>query len=208
MAVVPPLLRNDLFEQQNQISYPSYYLAYVWRPDLLGEIKSWCAENDSKTVHCFVAGYKDKMTKKCPSNLILHPVDDTLFLRMMAGCSGVATTAGFETCAEAFYLDKPLLMVPTHLEQKCNALDAVSMGGAAMSSSFNLAKLDSIESAETTSFRKWVYRAPEMFVREIEQTAMLGKNVQEPLRHSARSLTSMSSPGPAPSGSRIAIMRS
>jgi uncharacterized protein (TIGR00661 family) len=184
LTVVPPLLRRDLFELQSQISYPYYYLAYVWRPDLLREIKDWCRENRSRNVHCFVAGYDPKMKQNCPSNLNLHPIDDTLFLRMMAGCSGVATTAGFETCAEAIFLDKPLLMVPTHLEQKCNALDAVGVGGAQMAASFDLEKLDAISCAETNTFAQWAYRAPSMFVREIETAAEL-KQARKTIHHAS-----------------------
>ena len=50
---------------------------------------------------------------------------ETLFLEYMAGCKGYATTAGFESVCEAMYLQKPVLMVPTHIKQECNALDAM-----------------------------------------------------------------------------------
>lgn len=170
VTVVPPLLRKELFEQQSEISYPYYYLAYVWRPDWLEEIRDWCFDNESKNVYCFVAGYSPDMEEDCPSNLHLNPVDDVLFLQMMAGCSGVATTAGFETCAEAIFLDKTLLMVPTHLEQRCNALDASQLGGATMSSSFDLEKLDALSCADAKSFKSWAFRAPDIFVSEIERT--------------------------------------
>jgi len=169
LTVVPPLLRNELFQQQSHISHPNYYLAYIWRPDLLAEIREWCMDNNTQNVHCFVPSFSSEMTYDCPPNLFLHPVDDTLFLQMMAGCSGVATTAGFETCAEAIFLDKPLLMVPTHLEQKCNALDASQLGGATMSSTFDLEKLDSLSCADTETFKSWIFRAPDIFVTEIER---------------------------------------
>lgn len=173
LRVVPPLLRQGLFDLTSEITFPFYYLAYVWRPDLLGEVREWCKENPRKNVDCFVAGLTPNLAENIPANLRLHPLDDNLFLQLMAGCSGVATTAGFETCAEAYFLDKPLLMVPTHLEQRCNALDAVSMGGARMSTSFKLDQLDSIPCAETQAFKVWAYRAPETFVTEIEKTAGL-----------------------------------
>ena len=41
-----------------------------------------------------------------------HALDGELFLQMMAGCRGVACTAGFESVCEAAYFGKPLLMVP------------------------------------------------------------------------------------------------
>lgn len=42
----------------------------------------------------------------------------------MAGCKAYASTAGFESVCEAMYLGKPILMVPAHIEQDCNAYDA------------------------------------------------------------------------------------
>lgn len=46
----------------------------------------------------------------------------------MAGCRAYATTAGFESICEAMYLGKPVLMVPAHIEQDCNAHDAMRAG--------------------------------------------------------------------------------
>ena len=37
------------------------------------------------------------------------------------GCKAYASTAGFESVCEAMYLGKPILMVPAHIEQDCNA---------------------------------------------------------------------------------------
>lgn len=39
----------------------------------------------------------------------------------MQGCSGYVTTAGFESVCEAMYLGKPVMMIPTHVEQEINA---------------------------------------------------------------------------------------
>lgn len=45
-------------------------------------------------------------------NLFFHKLSDTKFLQYMAGCNGLISSAGFESICEAFYLDKPVLMVP------------------------------------------------------------------------------------------------
>lgn len=58
----------------------------------------------------------------------------------MAGCKAYASTAGFESVCEAMYLGKPILMVPAHIEQDCNAYDAKS-GAGIISSDFNLQQL-------------------------------------------------------------------
>ena len=65
---------------------------------------------------------------KVDSRLSFHQLNDTLFVRYMAGARAYATTAGFESVCEAMYLGKPVLMVPTHIEQACNAFDAVHAG--------------------------------------------------------------------------------
>ncbi len=62
------------------------------------------------------------------------------FLGLMAGCRAVATTAGFESVAEAAWFGKPLLVVPVegHYEQLLNAVDAVRHGFAIGDGSFDL----------------------------------------------------------------------
>ena len=50
------------------------------------------------------------------------------FLNQMAACKAYASTAGFESICEAMYLGKPILRVPAHIEQDCNAFDAVNSG--------------------------------------------------------------------------------
>lgn len=59
----------------------------------------------------------------------------------MAGCKAYASTAGFESVCEAMYLGKPILMVPAHIEQDCNAYDAEKSGAGIISSDFNLQQL-------------------------------------------------------------------
>lgn len=51
----------------------------------------------------------------------------------MAGCKAYASTAGFESICEAMYLGKPVLMVPAHIEQDCNAYDAMKAGAGIIS---------------------------------------------------------------------------
>lgn len=61
-------------------------------------------------------------------HLSFHQIDDVKFLNRMAGCRAYASTAGFESICEAMYLGKPVLMVPAHIEQDCNAYDAYRSG--------------------------------------------------------------------------------
>lgn len=67
--------------------------------------------------------------------LSFHQIDDVKFLNAMAGCRAYASTAGFESICEAMYLGKPVLMVPAHIEQDCNAYDAMKAGAGIISDS-------------------------------------------------------------------------
>lgn len=171
LRVVPPILREELFSLKASETQPPFLLVYLWRPELLDEIREWCEDDNNFEVHCFLDHPEKKEEDRVLDNLVLHHLNDRLFLKMMSRCSGVATTAGFETTAEAMWLEKPLLMVPTHIEQQCNALDASLIGGAYSSSMFDLGRLQDVTPRDQTSFREWVDQAESIIVREIETVA-------------------------------------
>lgn len=58
------------------------------------------------------------------------PVNNDLFLQSLASCHGLVTAAGFESPAEALFLQKKLLVVPmrNQYEQLCNAAALKQMG--------------------------------------------------------------------------------
>ena len=89
----------------------------------------------------------------------------------MAGAKAYATTAGFESVCEAMYLNKPVLMVPTHIEQACNAHDAVISGAGAVSDRFDLDVLLSLSErhTENQTFRHWVKQADWLILREFRE---------------------------------------
>lgn len=63
-------------------------------------------------------------------NVFIRPIHDNLFLRSMATSKGVLCGAGFETPAEALFLQKKLLVIPMkgQYEQQCNAAALKDMG--------------------------------------------------------------------------------
>lgn len=73
-----------------------------------------------------------KHTKKSytVNNVNIQPVNNTLFLKSFETCSGVICGAGFETPAEALFLNKKLLVVPmkNQYEQQCNAAALKDLG--------------------------------------------------------------------------------
>jgi len=87
----------------------------------------------------------------------------------MAGCKGYATTAGFESVCEAMYLQKSVLMVPTHIEQECNAHDAMRSDAGVSANFFNLFTLLEFIPIynKTLEFKFWIYTAESVFMYEL-----------------------------------------
>lgn len=67
--------------------------------------------------------YRDK-------NISIDPIDSYRFVRSLASCEGILCGAGFETPAEALYLNKKLMVIPMkhQYEQHCNAEALKRMG--------------------------------------------------------------------------------
>ena len=107
---------------------------------------------------------------KVDDTLSFYLIDDKEFLHQMAGCRAYASTAGFESVCEAMYLGKPILMVPSHIEQEINAFDAVRSGAGVSCDRFDLSRL--LDFAEIfkadDSFRSWAASASDVIVRELE----------------------------------------
>ncbi|HMB42171.1 MAG TPA: glycosyltransferase family protein [Balneolaceae bacterium] len=64
------------------------------------------------------------------TNILVNPVNNAGFLNSLETCRGVLTSGGFETCAEAMYLRKKLMVLPiqNQYEQLCNAAALQQMG--------------------------------------------------------------------------------
>ncbi len=168
LAVVPPLLREELFEQVPRDG--GYILGYMLNPGYADEVKAWHRKHPEVVLHLFWDKKGAPETLEVEPGLTFHCIDDRKFLEMMAGCSGYATTAGFESVCEAMWLGKPALLVPAHIEQEINAQDASGIGAGVVSDDFDLSRLvDFIPryGAHTAAFREWVARAEELFVRHL-----------------------------------------
>jgi uncharacterized protein (TIGR00661 family) len=168
MAVLPPLLRSELFELEPRDE--GYILGYLLNPGYGDEIREWHKHHPEVPLHFFWDKKDAPETLPVDDTLTFHRVDDGLFLEMMARCRGYATTAGFESVCEALWLGKPALLVPAHLEQEINAEDAAGIGAGVVAEGFDLSLLArSIPdyAADTAAFREWVGGAEEMFVRHL-----------------------------------------
>jgi len=87
----------------------------------------------------------------------------------MAGCKAYATTGGFESVCEAMYMQKAVLMVPAHIEQECNVIDAVRSGIGVSAGEFDLDLLLAFVPTyrKSMEFRYWIRTAEVRFMDEL-----------------------------------------
>ena len=168
MAVVPPLLRREVFELTP--CDDGHILCYVLNAAYADELRAWHAKNPGRELHVFWDKKDAPATMEVDKGFTLHRIDDRKFLSLMEGCAGYATTAGFESVCEAMWLGKPVLMVPAHIEQEINAADAAGVGAGIVGKEFDLSRLTEFipqYAADTEGFRRWVASGEELFVRHL-----------------------------------------
>ncbi len=172
LCVVPPLLREAV--RHSRPVKGDYLHGYMLNSGFATEIKVWHEKHPSVSLHFFWDKKGIQKTLKIDDKLSFHPLNDKTFIRYMAGAKAYATTAGFESVCEAMYLGKPVLMVPTHIEQLCNAVDAERAGAGCHAATFDLDKLSKLKPhslSQEKDFRQWADTAPQRIVGAIERTA-------------------------------------
>lgn len=170
LVVGPPLLREALF--RSAVTAGDYILVYLLNHGYAEEIRAWHRVHRGVALHVFYdrPGAPDEDTTE--RNLTFHRLNGEKFLRMMAGCRAVVSTAGFESVAEAIWLGKPLFVVPVenHIEQQLNALDVVRLGFGITDSDFALDRLTELPARlDNGQFRLWIARAEETFARVLRE---------------------------------------
>jgi len=70
---------------------------------------------------------KEMYTEK---NVQIHPIENEKFITSIVNCTGILCGAGFESPAEALYLQKKLMVIPMkgQYEQQCNAAALNQLG--------------------------------------------------------------------------------
>lgn len=170
--VVPPLLRSEVFEQP--LSDGGYFLVYLVNKGYRDDVVAWHQRNKHITLHCFTDDKSIDDVQQVNETLFFHQLNDKKFLRMMAGASGLVSTAGFESICEALYLGKPVFMVPVegHFEQLCNSRDAFRAGAGIYDSRFDIDRFVNYlptHRPESSRFRSWVSRAEELILRSVSE---------------------------------------
>lgn len=169
IRVVPPLLRERVLTASPERG--DYLFGYMLNAGFSRDIEAWHAEHPDVNIHFFWDRETEGGELKVDDRLTFHSLNDEAFIRYMAGARAYATTAGFESVCEAMYLGKPVLMVPTHIEQLCNACDAERAGAGVCADHFDLDRLNDLQPVDATAYRAWVNSAAERIVGEIEAVA-------------------------------------
>lgn len=168
IVVVPPLLRPEVMGLE--VTMGDYIHGYMLNSGFAKDVQEWHQDHPEVPLRFFWDKWEAGKVQKVDDTLSFYTIDDHEFLRQMAGCGAYASTAGFESVCEAMYLGKPILMVPSHIEQEINAFDAVRCGAGVSCDRFDLSKL--VEFAKGFKpdpvFHEWVHSASEMIVRELE----------------------------------------
>lgn len=175
IIVVPPLLRKEVFSIKPKKG--DYLHGYLLNSGFAEEVKSWHKHNPGVPLHFFWDKKGVSKREEIDNELSFHQLDDELFLHYMAGSKAYATTAGFESVCEAMYLGKPVLMIPTHIEQACNAYDAMLSGAGAVSDEFNMDVLLKLSENHkpNVDFRYWVKQADWLVLREFREDLLRGE---------------------------------
>ncbi|GAB3898182.1 glycosyltransferase family protein [Larkinella knui] len=172
LRVVPPLLRREAIERNPTTG--DFFLAYTTHPGLVAQLVKAHQRHPDLPMRCFHSGTQ-AAEERIDATLTYHAINGQRFLDAMQSCRAVVTTAGFESVCEAFYLGKPVLMIPqpNHFEQACNALDGQRAGVGVPSDTFDLSRLlDFIpryDPAVSERFRAWYGQGYYLFLAAINR---------------------------------------
>ncbi len=168
IIVVPPLLRSEVLSLKPVKG--DYIHGYMLNSGFAKDVEEWHHAHPDVPLRFFWDNWEAEKIHKVDDTLSFYLIDDQEFLRQMAGCRAYASTAGFESVCEAMYLGKPILMVPSHIEQEINGFDASRTGGGVVCDTFDLSRLVefSRDFVPYADFPGWVRSASDMIVSELE----------------------------------------
>ena len=164
IIIVPPLLRKEVLQATPTTG--DYILGYMLNPGFESQVMQWHQNNPEHSLHFFWDKQDADTETKVDDTLTLHRINDELFVARMAGCKAYASTSGFESICEALYLQKPVLMIPTHIEQVSNAIDAERAGAGITADVFDMSQLlDFLPDYKSNKpFRRWAASAETHFL--------------------------------------------
>ncbi len=156
--ILPPLIRKEIMDvvpgNENLI------LVYLLNEGLVADLLDIFKTHREMSFKLYVGA--ERLSMKLPSNVHLQELNYQKFADSMTNCSGIITTAGFESVCEAAYLGKTIFLIPSenHYEQHGNLEDARRAGIAESYRSFQKKKMNP---ENYQDFRDWSLKAKDLF---------------------------------------------
>jgi uncharacterized protein (TIGR00661 family) len=122
--IYPPIIKDEIvLAEPKDLKHITVYLP-SFDKDCLEKAFNKLSDYE---FHWFL---NDIETKHTFGNITYFPVNQKLFNESLIHCHGIITGGGFETPAEALYLQKKILSIPIrdHYEQECNAAALKKLG--------------------------------------------------------------------------------
>ncbi|MBN2854496.1 hypothetical protein JXK06_03130 [Patescibacteria group bacterium] len=153
LFVCPPLIRKEvkgLSQDEN------FYLLYLLNHGYSERIISWSNSNPGIRIEAF-RKQSGEEEKKISQDLSFHNLNGEKFLAFLKNCKAYISTAGFDSIAEAAYLGKRIMMVPTknHFEQEHNAIDAERAKIALKAKDFDLSLINNCSQEKFSGLEKY-----------------------------------------------------
>jgi uncharacterized protein (TIGR00661 family) len=170
-GIFTPIIRNDIrtITARKQPHYTVYLPSYSDE-----KIITFLSQIPEVPWEIFSKHNKKESTTK---NMRIRPIDNTAFVHSMANSTGVLCGAGFETPAEALFLQKKLMVIPMkgQYEQQCNAA-ALQQMQVPVLKSLKRKHVDKVlDWVETNAFVEVDY--PDMTHEIVRQILEKGKNL-------------------------------
>ena len=158
--IFTPVIRKTIREAEVKVK--KHYTVYLPSYDNDKLIK-FLEQFPSVQWHVFSKHTRKKMIYK---NIDIEPVNAMAFIHSLCNSKGVLCGAGFETPAEALYLNKKLLVVPmkNQYEQHCNAAALELMG---------VPVIKSIKNKHIDVVDNWLHSPQNIEVDYPDQTALI-----------------------------------
>lgn len=171
------------FDSYDDFILPPVIKKEIWNaePKTLGHITVYLLSFSDAVVYSKLSIFKEyrfevfskevkAITQK--GNITFIPVDKKAFNKSLINCAAIITGAGFETPAEALYLEKKIMVIPVkgQYEQQCNA---------AALEKFNVACVNNFNEKFDDAFTKWIENTTQLKIRYTKNTrAIVGSMMQ------------------------------
>jgi len=153
-----PIIKDEIInasitnDEHITVYLPQYANSYL-EPYLLNEHK----------LH-FEVFTKEVSSIVCNRNITYFPINNKTFTQSLIRSNGIITAGGFETPAEAMYLNKKIISIPIkqHFEQACNAAALKKMG---------VTVIDKLDNRFSSIFDTWIHNTSPIKLNLTHSTA-------------------------------------